>query len=212
MSDLDVKIIRQNLHLTQGEFAQLLGITKRTIQNWEAGGVIPESKSEILHRYKKQALSSKNDRLVVVADKEEEYHIIKKVPYYDIDVTATIAESFSDIKEEPEFYVDFKPFNDCTAYLPVFGDSMYPSYASGEIVAVKEVRNRDAIYWGETYLIITNSAWDNMRTLKQLHFHEDNSKVILRASNPNFKGDTVIPKEAIVSLYIVKGKITRKQL
>ena len=63
MSDLDVKIIRQNLHLTQGEFAQLLGITKRTIQNWEAGGVIPESKSEILHRYKKQALSSKNDRM-----------------------------------------------------------------------------------------------------------------------------------------------------
>jgi len=39
--------------------------------------------------------------------------------------------------------------------------------------------------------------------------HGDKSKLILRSSNPNFKGDTIIDKSNITSLYIIKGKITR---
>lgn len=134
------------------------------------------------------------------------------VPYYDIDITATITESFNDVKEVPEFYVDFRPFNDCTAYLPIFGDSMYPTFASGEIIAVKRLNNPEIILWGEAYLIITNELANNMKTVKLLFPHEEPDKIILRASNPNFKGDTIIPKDSILNLYIVKGKITRKQL
>lgn len=134
------------------------------------------------------------------------------VPFYNIDVNATITRSFNDVEESPEFYVDFKPFNDCTAYLPVYGDSMYPTYASGEIIAVKQLDNMDVILWGEAHLIITSELANNMKTVKLLFQHSDNDKIILRAANPEFKGDTVIPKEAILSLYIIKGKITRKQL
>lgn len=134
------------------------------------------------------------------------------VPFYNIDVNATITRSFNDVVESPEFYVDFKPFNDCTAYLPVYGDSMYPTYASGEIIAVKQLDNMDVILWGEAHLIITSELANNMKTVKLLFQHTDNDKIILRAANPDFKGDTVIPKEAILSLFIIKGKITRKQL
>ena len=42
--------------------------------------------------------------------------------------------------------------------------------------------------------------------------HDDESKIILRASNPNFKGDIVINKEDILHMFIVKGKIKRNQL
>jgi transcriptional regulator with XRE-family HTH domain len=134
------------------------------------------------------------------------------VPFYNIDVNATITRSFNDVEESPEFYVDFKPFNDCTAYLPVYGDSMYPTYASGEIIAVKQLDNMDVILWGEAHLIITSELANNMKTVKLLFQHADEDKIILRAANPDFKGDTVIPKEAILSLFIIKGKITRKQL
>ena len=48
MSDLDIKKIRTDLCLTQVEFAKRLGISMRTVQNWESGGAIPESKHEIL--------------------------------------------------------------------------------------------------------------------------------------------------------------------
>lgn len=135
----------------------------------------------------------------------------KGVPYYDIDVSASIQESFQDVAEEPDMYIDFKPFNDCSAYLPIYGDSMYPQFASGEIVALKIIKNIDIIMYGEPYLIITNEEADNLRTLKILRKHEDDDKIILKPSNPNFD-ETVIPKNAIVNLYLVKGKITRKQL
>ena len=37
MNDLDIKKIRTDLGLTQVEFAKRLGISMRTVQNWESG-------------------------------------------------------------------------------------------------------------------------------------------------------------------------------
>lgn len=138
----------------------------------------------------------------------------KGVPYYEsIDVSGGIIPMFNDNKETPTFYIDYPHFNDCTAYLPVVGDSMYPKYASGEIIAVKQIFNFDMILWGEPYLIIGNGNTDGLRTVKLVHPHPDDpNKIILRASNPNFKGDTPIAISDIVSIFIVKGKITRSQL
>jgi SOS-response transcriptional repressor LexA len=133
------------------------------------------------------------------------------VPYYDIDVSASFIESFSDIKEEPDFYVDFKPFNDCTVYLTVYGDSMYPLFASGEIAALKKVDNPNYIQYGEPYLVITNAEANNMRTLKLIRKSQDKRMIILKPANPNFD-ELEIPRDTILSLYIAKGKITRKQL
>lgn len=135
------------------------------------------------------------------------------VPYYeDIDVAASIKGMYSDNGETPSFFINYRDFNDCTAYLPVVGDSMYPRYASGEIIAVKRIYNLDVVLWGEAYLIVTNSNANDLRTIKLIHQHEDESKIILKASNPNFKGETIINKSDIVSLFLIKGKIVRNQL
>lgn len=135
------------------------------------------------------------------------------VPYYeDIDVAATVTGMYSDSGEKPSFFINYRDFNDCTAYLPVVGDSMYPKYASGEVIAVKQIFNLDVVLWGEAYLVVTNSNANDLRTVKLLFQHEDNSKVILKASNPNFKGDTIINKEDILSIFLIKGKIVRNQL
>ena len=48
MSDLDVKNIRKKLKISQSELAKLLGVSLRTIQNWEAGEKIPSTKHEML--------------------------------------------------------------------------------------------------------------------------------------------------------------------
>ena len=133
----------------------------------------------------------------------------KQVPYYDIDVTSHITTSFSDVPETPSFFVDYKPFNDCTAYVNNYGDSMYPKYKNGEKLAVRQVFNFDVIMWGETYLVITNENADNYKAVKDIHPHKDESKVILRSSNPAYAGDTVINKEDIISMFAVKGKISQ---
>lgn len=134
------------------------------------------------------------------------------VPYYNINIAD--ADSNISLFEEdtPEYHVNYRPFNDCTAYLPVYGDSMYPKYASGEIIAVKQVNNLNVIQWGEAYVVITNEHTNGIKSIKILHEHADPNKIILKSSNPNFKGETVVKKTDILSLYIIKGKITRNMI
>jgi putative transcriptional regulator len=44
----DVKAIRSNLNLTQPEFAKMLGISARTLQNWEQNRRTPVGPARIL--------------------------------------------------------------------------------------------------------------------------------------------------------------------
>jgi phage repressor protein C with HTH and peptisase S24 domain len=134
------------------------------------------------------------------------------VPFININPSDISSGEFNLLREKPEYYVNFRPFNDCDAYLPIYGDSMYPKYASGEIIAVREVINKDIIQWGEAYLIIADEYANNITTVKLLFEHQRNDKIVLRASNPNYKGDTILDRSAIKRLFIVKGKITRNQL
>lgn len=49
MNGNEIRKKREQLGLTQSELAALIGVSLRTIQNYEKDGVIPSSKSEILH-------------------------------------------------------------------------------------------------------------------------------------------------------------------
>lgn len=48
MNNIEVKEIRTKLGVTQREFAVMVGVDTKTIQNWEAGRKIPASKHAIL--------------------------------------------------------------------------------------------------------------------------------------------------------------------
>ena len=48
MSDFDIKKIREQLGVSQEQFAEMIGVHTRTVQNWEAGSMIPASKHAIL--------------------------------------------------------------------------------------------------------------------------------------------------------------------
>jgi len=131
------------------------------------------------------------------------------IPFFDVNPAEMDLQEMLVAEHEADYFVNYKPFNDCTAYLPVFGDSMYPRYASGEIIAVKEITNFSVLQWGEAYLVITDESTNRIRSIKIVHEHADHTKLILRSSNPNYKGDTVIEKQNIRAMYIIKGKITR---
>lgn len=45
MKEIDVFKIRKSLKLTQQEFADRIGVDRRTIINYEQGGKIPKSKT-----------------------------------------------------------------------------------------------------------------------------------------------------------------------
>lgn len=152
------------------------------------------------------------DSEIEIEEPEEEIKLKEGVPFIDVNPSVLSSGEFNLLHEKAEYYVNFRPFNDCDAYLPVYGDSMYPNYASGEIIAVRELVNKDIIQWGEAYLVIANAYANNITTVKLLFEHSHESKIVLRAANPNYKGDTILDRNAIKRLFLVKGKITRNQL
>jgi transcriptional regulator with XRE-family HTH domain len=50
MNNLELKEKRKKLGLTQDDLGKKLGVSKRTIINYEKGDVIPYSKNELLHK------------------------------------------------------------------------------------------------------------------------------------------------------------------
>lgn len=200
-----------NKIVTPYKISKDTGISQSTIGRILKGQSYNPSTEKILMDYLLPFSSSDKQGKSEKISINNEVH--KGVPYFDnIDGTASITTSFSDYPETPAFYIDYEHFNDCDAYIQVVGDSMYPAYSSGEIIAVKRIFNFDVIQWGEVYFVVTNGNANDMKTVKQLHWNEDNEKITLRSSNPNYKGDTVVSKKDILYLYIVKGKIRRNQL
>ncbi len=45
---LDIKLIREKLRVSQSEFAMLIGVSPRTLQNWEQGRRSPEGPAKAL--------------------------------------------------------------------------------------------------------------------------------------------------------------------
>jgi len=58
----NVKDIRSHLSVSQGEFASMIGVSVRTLQNWEQGRRKPEGPAKALLR-----IASKNPKAVMEA-------------------------------------------------------------------------------------------------------------------------------------------------
>lgn len=132
------------------------------------------------------------------------------VPFYPKAVTGSLTISLDDIaSEQAEYYINFAPFNDCSFYRPVWGESMSPKYTSADTIACKKIINKNYILYGEAYLCVIALDGDFYETIKILRKHNsDPSKIILKPANPAFD-ETTIPLDSILELYIIKGKIER---
>lgn len=217
-----IALILKELGVKAPTFANSIGVKYQRIldiQNRKTKKVSSAVADAIIEKYpqfnKVWILTGEGDMLKSTeTNLPEKYPIDSEVgvPFYDINVTASITESFNDIKEKPSYKINVPFLNDCTAAFPVYGDSMLPAYRPGDTVIVKEITNRDSLLWGEVYLVITNANCDNMRTIKRVYISEDRQNYILRATNPEFAGDTIVPCNDVIGLFLVKGKISRTQL
>ena len=211
---IDLKLFRKANKITQSELADYLGIGQPFISQIEKGGrpIPSEYISKLLASKQWDTSMLTGEGAMLKHKSPTELKSNTSIPFYDIDVTASIAEAFHDTPEIPQYYIDFPPLNDCTAAFPVFGESMEPDFFAGEVVLVKEITNVDSMLWGEPYLVITNANCDNLRTIKNVYLSEDRQYFILRATNPRYSGDTIISRNDVLKIFLVKGKVNRRQL
>ena len=141
--------------------------------------------------------------------------ISDRLPVLDIRASAGMGIGLEGDEHTITEYISVPRMTGCVG-ITVYGDSMYPTYSSGDIVFVRPIPVLDDIDYGRTYLIITQSD----RLLKNIYpsLH-DATCLRLQSANEatNRQGDRLypdrdIPKDYILHLYKVVGSLRREQI
>lgn len=128
------------------------------------------------------------------------------IPYYEIGASAGVDFFFNDLPDTPEDYI-MLPYDlkDCIA-IPIHGHSMEPEYQSGDIIIMREIRDRLVIEWGTAHVVIT----EEQRLFKIINKGE-NGSVVLRSINREYD-PMDLEAEKIRKLYKVEAAISKKSI
>jgi len=198
MNKFDIKELRKRTGMTQGQLAEMVGVHVRTVQVWESGGAIPETKHAILRRLMGGELSAP----CAVASSGGAAHSIRYYPNVSASMGGT---EFLENPNEDSLEMSVPGFRDCQFAINAYGDSMLPLLHSGDIVVVSEW-TENFIEWGEVYLVITRTG---NRCIKRLMPSEKDGCVECHSDNTQGHPPFSVEKADILKLFRVKGCIQR---
>ncbi len=90
---------------------------------------------------------------------------------------------------------------DCT--ISVYGDSMLPTFRSGDVIALRADRETNFLRWGEPHVLDTQDGV----ILKRIYDGEDD-RIVCKSDNPDYP-EFSVPKEAIRHIFRVVGLIRK---
>lgn len=212
MNDLDIKEIRQKLSVSQKKLAEMIGVSEKTVQNWEYGKTIPISKHVIL----RSLLLSPKTETQYAGGADEQTETGKLIPFYDdVSTIGGVNERSANLEavSQPTDYIDTGDwFRDATAAIRHYGESMV-EYPPGCILALKEVYDRELIIPGRDYVIETSEY----RVTKRIQRGNDSEHITAYSTNPETYADGRlihepfdIPWRAVMRISSVLGYVVKK--
>ncbi|MEG0518287.1 MAG: S24 family peptidase [Bacteroidales bacterium] len=136
-----------------------------------------------------------------------EYHALETDASHGIPLIPTIAfagpgaVAFEDIQIE-EYYV-IPELQHAEFMLRITGNSMYPKYSSGDVIACIKVLDIKYFQWNKVYAIYTKSQGI---MVKRVHESINKDTIKLVSENPDYK-PFEIPREDIVAVARVIGSV-----
>lgn len=146
MTGNDIVAYRKGHNLTQQQFADMVGVSKNTISNYEGGGVIPKSKIPILEKIINNIPNiGSSDKFEIRNEvKPKFYPTHLEVKLVTSKARAGYADSYyaeEYLKDLPVVLVEAdKEYKGNYLAFEVDGDSMEPEYFAGDIVICREVK------------------------------------------------------------------------
>jgi len=236
-----LKEIRSKLNLTQKDIQSETGLSQRDISQLENGKkqFIPISYIQFLNKrgvslkllydenvsidnFIRDCLVSEKDTPInnsliqpVISETKTEKRLI---PYFDAIAEAGTMAVADMSAQYPASMVDTGDFfQDANAIMQVHGDSMYPDYKPGSLIALKEVYNKRLIMFGEDYVIETSEY----RVIKRIQKSDDKTCWLACSTNTDvweqgkLKGRLIhepfdVPIDEVMRIYLVLGEIHRK--
>lgn len=122
-------------------------------------------------------------------------------PYYNVDFRLGFDIMTNDQTVNPDYMIDFPPYNDVDCWINAHGDSMAPTISSGDIVALKRIDDHSYLINGEIYAIVTTNG---LRTIKRVR---DNGETFTLIADNQEVGEQIIPKQLVTHVYHVRGTI-----
>lgn len=127
------------------------------------------------------------------------------VPYYDIDFCLGLREMYQDTPEVPVQLIDIPGYSKADFWCKTTGDSMCPIINSGDIIAMKEVKDwQSFLLMNEAYGIVTSNE---QRMVKVIRPGSDTDHFILHSYNSEYP-DQEIDKNMVLRIYKVIGAIS----
>lgn len=124
------------------------------------------------------------------------------VPYYNVDFAMGYEILTSGHTVNPDYMIDFTPYNKCEAWFNASGDSMHPTISNGDKIAIKEIRDpKTCLINDEIYAIVTTNE---LRTIKRVRDNGDS--ITLIPDNKKYSEQT-ISKELILRMFKVMGSV-----
>lgn len=130
------------------------------------------------------------------------YDVRVGVPYYNVDFRLGFDLMVNSQCVNPDYMIDFEPYNNCDCWCNARGDSMAPTIANGDVIALKEVMEpKSCLINDEIYAIVTTN---DLRTIKRIKDNGDT--VTLIPDNKDYSEQT-IQKDMLFKVYRVMGSI-----
>lgn len=177
---MNVKELRLKYGLSQQDLADATGIPKGRINGWEQNKGKPKAADTAILKDFFQGFERKVSQSRLTVEKGDGGG---GIPFYDAIATAGMAiyADQSPVIVPAETVQPGTWFRSATAAMRVYGDSMYPKYKSGCIIALKEILDKEEIIYGEDYVVETSEQ----RVLKRVMKSEKGDEFIeMNSINP----------------------------
>ena len=125
------------------------------------------------------------------------------VPFYNVDFEPGFDIMVNDQTQIPDYFINFPPYNHCTAWCMVSGNSMLPTISGGDMIAIKRIEDFRYLISGEVYALVTRNG---LRTVKRVKDNGDSLTLI--PDNKDYYEQT-IPKSEFSHVFLVVGAAKR---
>lgn len=201
-----IKFLMQQKRMSQAQFARKLGIDPANMSK-HLNGHLPIT-SGLINRIAVDMGVSKRwlttgDDLPFAKDCASTALTAsgpRRIPIYDIDVTAGCAELSRQFTDDRIIgSIHLPQVSPDSVMVRVNGDSMEPEIHDGSFVAIRTVSDLGTIFWGQIYVVVL----DDYRMVKFVRRHSDPRYVVLHSANASYD-DMEIERDKIRRLYMVE--------
>ena len=190
------------LGMSQGKFEKKVGLANAAVTN-SKGGMSAKNLEKIQAAFPNvnlEWLVTGKGSMFKDADEKPVISYTDGVPYYNVDFEMGFDLMVEDKTANPEYNISFSPYNKCDVWCNARGNSMYPTIASGDIIALKEIKDFSFLVSDEIYAIVTSNG---LRTIKRLR--DEGEDYVLIPDNKKDYSEQRINKHLVTRVYQVMG-------